>query len=64
VSKKFRRKKARKSAVLLGFCGFLAFDFQNSFFGVFGAKSGKKGVFGPNFCKSLREEKREFSCKK
>lgn len=59
MSKKFRRRKARKSAVLLGFCGFLGLNFQNSFFSVFGAKSGKKGVFDPNFCKSLKGKNKE-----
>ena len=60
MSKKFEQRKARKSPVLLGFCGFLAPIFQNSFLGVFGVKSGEKGVFGPNSCKSLDEENGEF----
>lgn len=59
MSKNSGRGRARKSAVLLGFRGFLTLNFQNSFLGVFGAKSGKKGIFDPNFCKSLREINRE-----
>lgn len=55
MSEKFGRGKARKSAVLLGFRGLLGLIFQNSFLVVFEAKLGKKGVLGPNFCKSLRE---------
>lgn len=57
MSKNFGQGKARKGAVLLGFRGFLTLNFQNSFLGVFGAKMGKKALFGPNFCKSLSEKK-------
>jgi len=60
VSKNFGRGKARKSAVLLGFHGFLALNFQNNFLGVFGVKMRKKALFGPNFCKSLGREKGEY----
>lgn len=59
MSKNSERRKVRESAVLLGFRRFLTMNFQNSFLGVFGAKSGKKGIFDPNFCKSLREINRE-----
>jgi len=41
------RRKARKSAGLLEFCGLLAFDFLNSFFGVFKGKIGEKGRYWP-----------------
>ncbi len=56
MSKKIGREKARGSAGILGLRGFLAPFFKNSFFGIFGVKSGKKGVFGTNFCKSLKEK--------
>lgn len=54
MSKNSGRGRARKSAVLLGFRGFLTLNFQNSFLGVLGAKSGQKAHFGSNFCKSLK----------
>ena len=54
MSKNFERKRARKGAVLLGFCGILTSNFENNFLGVLGAKSEEKGVFTPNSCKSLR----------
>ena len=57
MSKNFDGKRTRKGAVVLGFRGFLTLNFQNSFLGVFGAKMGKKALFGPNFCKSLSEKK-------
>ena len=56
VSKNIGWRKARKSAVLLGFCGFLTLNYLNSFLGVLGAKMRKKALLGPNFCKSLRGE--------
>ncbi len=60
MRKKFEQGKAREGAGILGVRGFLTFNFQNSFLGAFGAKSGEKGVFGPNFCKSLEWKKDEY----
>ena len=53
VSKNFELKRTRKGAVLLGFCRFWTTNFENSFLDVLSPKSGQKGVFTPNSCKSL-----------
>lgn len=58
MSKKFDEKRTRKGAVVLGFCGFLRSYFKNNFLGIWSPKSGEKGTFTLNSCKSFNEIER------
>lgn len=51
VSKNFGRRKARESAVLLGFRGFLGLNFQNSFLAFLGQNRVKRAFLTQTFAK-------------